>query len=313
VDGVDRRLQLVRAGTAERQAAAHERPALLQERGIPARAVLLGERDEVAGRSRARGPSRVREQHEGEEAEDLGLARQEAVEHAPEADGLRAEVRADEPGPGRGRVALVEDEVDHGEHRAQARREVARVRHPVRDPGVADLALRARQALAHRRLGHAERARDVGRPEPAEQPQRERHLRRRAEGRVAAGEDQPQPLVADHAGVLRLVAGVQECGLGVLVPPGRLAAQDVDRPAAGGGDDPSRRARRDAVARPAADGLRPCLLEGVLGDVEIAEDADEDGDRAAVLGGEDPGDLVRPAHPASLNGRTSMGSPMTAA
>ena len=72
---------------------------------------------------------------------------------------------------------------------------------------------------------------------------------------------------------------------------GRLPAQPVDRPVAGGGDDPAGRARRQAGRRPALHGRGERVLDRLLGDVDVAEDADQDGHRAAVLRAEDPLDL----------------------
>ena len=65
---------------------------------------------------------------------------------------------------------------------------------------------------------------------------------------------------------------------------------------------------------------RERVLDRLLGDVDVAEDADQDGDRAAVLLAEDPLDLGRRegrharATAASLwNGRTSIGRVVAAA
>ena len=59
--------------------------------------------------------------------------------------------------------------------------------------------------------------RDLGRGEPAEQPERERHPGGGAERRVAAGEDEPQPVVVHRALLLRCsFLGTQQRGLRVL-------------------------------------------------------------------------------------------------
>src|SRR5450755_1264021 len=79
------------------------------------------------------------------------------------------------------------------------------------------------------------------------------------------------------------------------------------------------RARRKSLRRPPGHGCGEGLLDRLLGDVDVAEDADQRGHRAAVLGAEHPGDLqvtgsgqagYRPS-PRSVNGRTSVGSPVT--
>jgi len=63
-----------------------------------------------------------------------------------------------------------------------------------------------------------------------------------------------------------------------------LAAQPVDGPVAGRRDEPGAGPLGDAVARPALGGDRERLLGGLLGEVEVAEEADQ--------GGEDPPPLV---------------------
>ena len=69
-------------------------------------------------------------------------------------------------------VALVEDQVERREHRRQALGHALAIGHLVADPRVADLPLRANQPLRHRGLGaEQERARDLGRAQPAEGPQ----------------------------------------------------------------------------------------------------------------------------------------------
>ena len=211
----------------------------------------------------------------------LGLVGHEQREQRGEPDRLGAELP-----PHRRSVARVEDEVDDGEHAAQPLRQQVRGRHPQRDAGVADLSLRADEPLRERRLRDEERARDLRRRQPAEQAQRQRHLRVGGERRVAAGEDQLEPLVGNH-GLL-----VLRVGRGQLLQPSeelRLACQrplapdPVDRPVARGRDDPRAGIRGRAVARPPLQGRCERVLHRVLGEIEIAEDAGKDGDAAGTL------------------------------
>jgi hypothetical protein len=85
------------------------------------------------------------------------------------------------------------------------------------------------------------KARDLRSGEPAQQPERQSDLSAGGERWVTAGEDQAQPVIAHGALLGRFAAGVQQRSLGVPVIARRLAAQAVDRPVAGGGNDPSRR------------------------------------------------------------------------
>ena len=86
----------------------------------------------------------------------LGLVWHQHGEHLPEPDRLLAEL-----GPRRRAVALVEDQVDHGEHGAQALREQVVGRDAQRNRGVPDLPLGPHEPLGHRRLGDEEGAGDL--------------------------------------------------------------------------------------------------------------------------------------------------------
>ena len=106
---------------------------------------------------------------------------------------------------------------------------------------------------------------------------------------------------------------MQQRGLRVAVLARRLAAEPVDGAVARGGDDPARRARGEPARRPALDRGDEGVLDRLLGEVDVAEDADQDGDRAAVFLAEDTFDLRRVgghgAQPSvsSWKGRTSTG------
>jgi hypothetical protein len=60
-----------------------------------------------------------------------------------------------------------------------------------------------------------------------------------------------------------------------------LAAQAVDGSIAGGGGDPAAWVGRQAIACPRAQGDGERLLDCVLGEVDVAEGADQGGDRSA--------------------------------
>src|SRR3712207_1617780 len=70
---------------------------------------------------------------------------------------------------------------------------------------------------------------------------------------------------------------------------GLLAADAVDRPVVRRRHEPRPRAGGDAVARPALGGDREGLLRGLLGEVEVAEEADERSEDAAPVITEGPG------------------------
>jgi hypothetical protein len=80
--------------------------------------------------------------------------------------------------------------------------------------------------------------------------------------------------------------------LGLLRLEGSPPAQPVDCPVPRRRHDPGPGIRRDAVAGPALRGDREGLLDGVLGEVEVAERADQDRDGAPELLPERLGDRI---------------------
>jgi hypothetical protein len=66
-----------------------------------------------------------------------------------------------------------------------------------------------------------------------------------------------------------------------------LSADAVDRPVPRGGDEPGGRVVGRAARGPALGGDRERLLRGFLGEVEVAEEADQRGEDAAPLLAED--------------------------
>ena len=126
---------------------------------------------------------------------------------------------------------------------------------------------------------------------------------------MAAGEDQLEPLVGDRRLVhlvLRRLRHVEQAGLRRERP---LAPDPVDRPVAGGGHQPGARVLGDAVARPALGRDRERLLGGLLGEVEVAEEADQVREDAPPLVAED---LLEDRYHSTI-GRTSTAPPSRAA
>src|SRR4051812_21963542 len=119
---------------------------------------------------------------------------------------------------------------------------------------------------------------------------------------MAAGEDQRQPLVGDHLVLLLLRERLQLLQL----PPQRpVAADPVDRAVARGRHDPPGGIRRDAAGRPLVERDHVRVLQRVLGELEVAEDADQGREDAAVLLAEDGLDYA-PASGKTITGRTSI-------
>jgi hypothetical protein len=144
------------------------------------------------------------QQEEREQPQRLGLVRHEDGEQLAQADGLVAEVAAHEPVAAGRRVALVEEQVDDGEHGAEALGEQVVRGHAKGDARLADAPLGAHEPLRKRRLGDEEGARDLTRGEAGHLAQREREARLGRQRGMAAGEDEREPLVGDRAHVILL-------------------------------------------------------------------------------------------------------------
>src|SRR3954447_23217838 len=104
---------------------------------------------------------------------------------------------------------------------------------------------------------------------------------------MAAREDQLETVVGDS-----VVRGVgrrrQRQQRGLELDGAAVPAQAVQRAVAGHGGDPRRGVVGRAVARPALEGDEEGLLHRVLGEREVAEDADEGRDGATRLAPEEP-------------------------
>jgi hypothetical protein len=279
VQGCDRRLQHVGIAAAERQRALEHGASLRDLIDVPQRSILVAEEDDrTLGESRF--PPGVVQEHERQQSMHLGLVGHQLGECTPEPDRLGRKLPA-------AAVALVEDQVHDREHRGEAVGEQMRRRHAKRNPRGLDLAFRASEPLRHGRLGHEEGTGDLLRLEAAERPQGERDLGVERECRVAAREEELEPLIGDR----RLIHGVLHC-LGHVEQPGldrkrAVAADAVDRTVARRRHEPAAGVGGRPFPRPALGSNCERLLGSFLGEVEIAEEADQAGEDAAPLLAED--------------------------
>src|SRR5439155_25897441 len=110
-----------------------------------------------------------------------------------------------------------------------------------------------------------------------ERAQRQRHLRLQRERGVAAREQQLQPLVRDRAliGVALHDASLLEQASLLREPA--AAANAIDGAVARGRDQPRSRVGREPRLAPALGGDREGLLRGFLGEIEVAEEANQRG------------------------------------
>ena len=261
-------------------------------------AVLLLERDELAvGAQPLRAP-RVGEQQERQQPEHLGLVGHQPREQAGEPDRLLADVAA------HAAVALGVDEIDDAQDAGEPLRQPVVRRHAERDRRLRDLAARADQAALHRRLAREERASDLRDGQARHAAERQRHPRLWGERGMAAHEDHPQLIVVQR-GALEVQVGVVAHGLrqfgGVGVGDARVA-QAVQRLAPRGRGEPGARPVRRAAAIPLDRRGHERVLDGVLGERQVAVQAA--GDR-----GEHGGALVaiRPLEGAHCSSSRSIG------
>ncbi len=168
-----------------------------------------------------------------------------------------------------GGVAAGEGQVDHREDAGEPLGQQVIGGDGEADPGVADLAFGAHEPLGQCRLGDQEGPGDPG-GQADHGLQREGDPRFLCQSRVAAGEEEAEPLVAEaeqaffaeiHDRLLRLP--------GELGPAGSGAAEPVDRAVAGRGQQPGHRVVRWLVV-PGAQGERARVLQRVFGEFEVA-------------------------------------------
>ena len=183
-----------------------------------------------------------------------------------------------------------------------ARRRDARAGAPAEERGTGcprrgSPALRPDEPLGEGRLGDQEGARDLRRAQTAERAQGQRDAALHREGRMAAGEDQPQPVVGDRHVRVRvcrrsatgddrrefdLDRRIARQLIGLVAKPAP-PAKPVDRPVPGRGRDPCAGVRGHAPLRPDLKSGDEGVLDRFLGEVEVAEDADQGRDRPALF------------------------------
>ncbi len=266
---------------------------------IPARAVLPIEGHDFTVRVEARVHPRPLEAHERQQAERVGAAERRLVgDQLRERHRGAAKLAADRLLVRR-EVALVEEQVERGVRDLECFR-------PLLGPG--QLELDALQALADpdhplldRGFGREQGTRGGGHAETAQRAEDQGELALGAQAGMAAHEDHPELVVADHVLAEGFPHGRGERPLAVEVArevggegaTRLLPADGVDRAVTRGGEQP----RGRVVGNP---GLPPGLERGherglhhVLRELQVvgAEEARQDRDQPARLPSEDGLDL----------------------
>jgi len=157
---------------------------------------------------------------------------------------------------------------------------------------VPDLGLRSHEPLGHGLFLDEEGSCELASLEPGQGPEGEGDLCLDRERRVAAGEQQPQPIVADAAllteWLLRLGEGHRNPL--VLLALGRAPPQAIDGPVPSDGRDPGTRILRNSVTPPPFEGRAEGVLRALLGKVPVVGEADQGRDDPSPFGPEGLGD-----------------------
>jgi hypothetical protein len=223
---------------------------------------------------------------------DLGLLRHQGGQYAGQAQGVLAQAGAEPVVAGGGGVALVEDQVDDLQDRAEAGRAVRAVGHLEGDVLAGQGAFGAHDALRDRRFRDEEGAGDLGGGQAAEARIALTLRLLGGQHRVAGGEDQAQQVVVDvlrvggllgrRRGGGQVAADLRELAGVVLAAP-----DQVDGAAPGGGHEPGARIVGHAVPGPLFQGRDHRVLREFLGDADVPDQAGDAGDDARGLQAED--------------------------
>ncbi len=140
---------------------------------------------------------------------------------------------------------------------------------PVGDMRGRDLLLGPRDSGRHRGLADQERARDLPRRQTADHSQRQRDPRIHRQCGVAAGEDQPQPIVAEFGVIVDRGDDLLRQQIGQCPFGGGASATDVESAVARGCGEPRPGTGRDAALPPHPQGRGVRVLHALLGRPEV--------------------------------------------
>jgi hypothetical protein len=227
------------------------------------------------------------QQHQREQPDRFGFG-QQIHQQPSEADRFGGEVVAHQRRARRSRIAFVEHEIDHAQDGVEPVGQFRSLRYLIWNPCVADLGLGADDPLRERGRRRQEGSSDFFGREPAHFAQRQGHLGIGCERRMAAREDQSQPVIFNGfpigpgIGIDDRDVRVDTCVL-ERVEPG-APAQAVDRLEASRRDEPRTRVGGHAFARPLFERGSEGILQRLFRRVEIPEQAYERREDAPRLG-----------------------------
>ncbi len=224
------------------------------------------------------------QKHERQQSERLGVG-QKINEHAAKPNRFLGEMRQSQRIAGRSRISLIEDQIDDRQHGIEAVGKLSEGRNLIGNACLANFRFAADDALRDRNRVGQKRAGDSLGGQPAYFAQGQGHLRAGGNGRMAAREDQPQPIVFQFFIASRIGLGQFIAALGQLRETGierarrRMASTALKRPV----ETSQARIGRHAVTRPLLDRGGKRLVQGLFGAVKITDQANERGEDTARL------------------------------
>ncbi len=241
--------------------------------------------------------------HQSCKAMHFGFLRHELGHDAAHPQRILAQIRAQPVVTGGRRITLVENQIDHFEHRRQALRSLLRAGQFEWNPRFRERAFGAHDPLGDRGLRSQKSARDFVGLQTAEQAQRERNACGLRQNRVTRDENKARQIVA-VVGVVetrsnRLHSRQLAAELLALVREQRISPQPVDRAMLCRGHQPRTRLSGNAGLRPLLERGDERVLRHLFGDTDVAYDACQAGNQLRRL---DPPDRVdrasdiRPGH-----------------
>jgi hypothetical protein len=218
--------------------------------------------------------------HQGDEPVHFGFPAEKLRDNASEPQGVLAERRPHPILAARGGITFVENEINHLEHRGDARGALLGARRLERHAGLGERSLGAHDPLRDGRFGHQECAGDLRGTEASQEAQGERRARLGGQYRMTRDEHQPHQIVADvtrlgrilarRADERRLVGDRLMAALEELAPP-----QLIERAVLRSRHQPRARVVGDSGRGPSLERAQECLLRELLGEPDLRQHARE--------------------------------------